>query len=148
MDRLVIIATVIGDFREVIDSGPKPKLSLEMNQAPPLLGKFQGELSSNHPPRDMDHPSSSRQQKLGGDATHKDKGIQVEDNAGGGQQTETGSERIWLVSNHGGEAINRGHLDVACQVTCRVLSSILLIFILLWLILSLESNSGSKFRFS
>ena len=97
MVRSVIIATVTVDFREVTDSCPEPELNMEMNQAPPSLVNFQGKPSSNHPPRDMDHPSSSREQTLGGDTTRKDKGIHVEDRepqdtAGGRQSVETGSE--------------------------------------------------------
>lgn len=92
MDRLLIIATVTIDFREFTDSCFEPKLSPEINQDPPKLNIFQGEPSSSHPLRDMGNPSSSQKQNLGGEATRKDKGIQMEDTTGGRHAEDTGLE--------------------------------------------------------
>ncbi|CAA3019303.1 Hypothetical predicted protein, partial [Olea europaea subsp. europaea] len=80
LTRPIITATVTISFSKEID--PQAPLPRHKEIDP-------RELSSSRSPKDKGDPSSNKQQMLGSKATHKDKGIQTEDNASGGHAENT-----------------------------------------------------------
>lgn len=91
LNKPSIMITITVDFREISASNSEPSLSRDFSQVPSF--NFEpGEPSCRFPPIDKDLPSSSNPRTLESETHHKDKGIQLEDSAGGGHAEYKGSE--------------------------------------------------------